>query len=386
MKLLQNRKQWGVLLLAAIAAGQVACTQKRIAPPAASVPVVVATALKKEMPIDIKGIGAVESITAVQIKSMINGEITGVHFKEGQDVRKSDPLFTIDPRPYEAELLRDEATLARDVATAEHARAEARRYQALWKEGVVASQQAEQMLTAAEAADALVRADRAAVDSSRVQLQYTKIYSPLQGRTGNLSIQQGNVIKANDLPLVSINQIDPIYVTFTIPEQNLGDVRRYMAQHPLKVKAFLPNETVPAEGVLTFVDNAVDRGTGTIKLKATFANVDRRLWPGQYVEVALTLATEANAVVIPAQAVQPGQQGQFVFVIDQEKKAKYRLIKLARMLGDQAVVASGVQPGEIVVIDGQVRLKPDDKVDISNQSPASGAGQNSPNQKPQGLS
>jgi multidrug efflux system membrane fusion protein len=384
---LRNRQGWGVLLLAGIAvAGQVACTQKRITPPATTVPVVVATALQKEVPLEIKAIGAVESVTAVQVKSMISGEITSVHFKEGQDVRKGDPLFTIDPRPHEAELLRDEATLARDVANAEHARAEARRYQALWKEGVVASQQAEQMQTAAEAADALVRADRAAVETARVQLQYTKIFSPLNGRTGDLSIQQGNVIKANDLPLVSINQIDPIYVTFTIPEQSLGDVRRHMAQHSLKVKAFLPNDAVPAEGVLTFVDNAVDRQTGTIKLKATFANADRRLWPGQYVEVSLTLATETNAVVIPAQAVQPGQQGQFVFVIDDDKKAKYRLIKIARMLGDQAVVASGLQPGEVVVIDGQVRLKPDDKVDISNPSPAPGAGQNSSTQKPRGLS
>jgi multidrug efflux system membrane fusion protein len=350
----------------------------------ASVPVTVSTAVQRDVPVSIVAIGNVESITSVQVKSMINGEITSVHFKEGQDVHKGDVLFTIDPRPFEADLRRAEATLARDIATAENARAEAKRYQELWKQGVAASQQAEQMQTAADAGDALVRADRAAVENAHVQLQYTKIYSPINGRTGTVTIQLGNVIKANDLPLVSINQITPIYVTFTIPEQNLGEVKRYMAQHRLGVAAMLPNDPHPAVGTLTFVDNAVDRQTGTIKLKGTFENTDRRLWPGQFVNVLLTLTTQPKAVLVPSQAVQNGQRGQFVFVVNKEMKAESRDVTISRTIGDQAVVASGVQAGEVVVTDGQLRLTPGAKVELKNTSP--GQGQNAEANKTQGLS
>jgi multidrug efflux system membrane fusion protein len=354
----------GVLCLAII---PLACTKKPAEPRAFAAPVVVATAAQKDMPLEINGIGNVEAITGVQIKSMINGEITTVNFKEGQDVRKGDLLFTLDAVPYEADLRNKEATLARDIATAENARADARRYQALFKEGVVASQQTESMQAAADAADALVRADRAAVENAKAQLRYTKIYSPIRGRTGNLSIQLGNVIKANDLPLLSINQIDPIYVTFTIPEQSLGDVKRYMAQHNLKVSARLPNDPLPAEGILTFIDNEVDRQTGTIKLKGTFANADHRLWPGQFVEVTLTLMMQPNVVVVPAQAVQDGQQGQFVFVVDKDMKAQSRQVSVSRTIAGQSVVAKGIDPGEVVVTDGQSRLTPGAKVEFKNQ-------------------
>jgi multidrug efflux system membrane fusion protein len=349
-----------------MAAGQVACSSKPAEQRAPVVPVMVAVAAQREMPVEINGIGNVEAITGVQVKPMINGEITAVNFKEGQDVNKGDLLFTIDASPYDADLRNKEATLARDMAVAENARADARRYQALWKEGVVAAQQTEQMQAAADADDALVRADRAAVENAKVQLQYTRIYSPIRGRTGNLAIQLGNVIKANDLALLSINQIDPIYVTFTIPEQSLGDVRRYMAQHALKVTARLPNDPLPAEGTLTFIDNTVDRQTGTIKLKGTFANADRRLWPGQFVDVTLTLTKEPNAVVVPSQAVQEGQQGQFVFVIGKDMTAELRPVEVSRALDGQSVVAKGIQPGEVVVTDGQIRLTPGAKVEMKN--------------------
>jgi multidrug efflux system membrane fusion protein len=351
--------------------------QKAAAPRLMSIPVVTATAMQKDVPIQITAIGAVESPIGVQVKSMLNGEITSVGFKEGQDVKKGDRLFTIDRRPTEADLRRNEATLARDMATAANARADARRYQALWKEGVVADQQAEQMQTAADAADALVEADRAAVINSKVQLTYTDILSPISGRTGTLSIQLGNVIKANDTPfLVTINQIKPIYVTFTLPERYLSEVKRYMAGNRLAVTASIPNDPQPAEGTLTFVDNAVDRQTGTIKLKGTFVNADTRLWPGQYVNVTLTLGRQPDAVVVPLAALQNGQQGQFLFVIRKDMTAESRPVVVARTVGGEAVVQSGVAPGETVVVDGQSRLTSGSKVEIKSGVPGEHEGQN----------
>jgi multidrug efflux system membrane fusion protein len=360
-------------LLGLALAGMAGCEKKAEPMRPMSVPVVVTPAVQKDMPVQIATIGNVESITSVQVKSMINGEITSVQFKEGQDVRKGDLLFTIDERPGQADLLRNQANLARDIATAENARAQARRYQALLKEGVVASEQAEQMQTAADAADALVNADRAAVENSKVQLTYTKIYSPIDGRTGNLSIQLGNVIKANDVALVTINQISPIYVTFTIPEQELGSVKRYLAQHELKVSATIPNDPAPPAGRLTFIDNSVDRQTGTIKMKATFENADRRLWPGLFVNTLMTLATEANVLVVPAKAVQVGQEGQFIFVIGPDMKAEVRLVKVLRTIGDESVIASGVRPGDLVVTEGHLRLTPGAKVELKNTVPPAGA-------------
>jgi multidrug efflux system membrane fusion protein len=379
-----RKKQIKLLAVAILIATLGACASKKETRGPASVPVLVATAVQKEMPVDIGVIGNVEAITSVQVKSMINGEITSVNFKEGQDVRKGDLLFIIDPRPFEADLRRNEANLARDIATAENARADSNRYQALWKEGVVASQQAEQMQTASDAAAALVRADHAAVENARVQLLYTKIYSPINGCTGNLTIQLGNVIKANDLSLITINQITPIYVSFTIPEQHLGEVKRYMAQHNLKVTAKLPVDPNPAVGILTFIDNTVDRQTGTIRLKGTFENKDRRLWPGQFVNVVLTLATQPDAVVVPAQAVQEGQQGQYVFVVNKEMTAEARQVSVARTVGGESIVATGIRPGEVVVTDGHLRLVPGAKVELKSNSP--GQGQSADAKKPPDMS
>jgi membrane fusion protein, multidrug efflux system len=211
------------------------------------------------------------------------------------------------------------------------------------------------------------------VENARVQLQYTTIYSPIDGRTGNLAVQRGNLVKANDVPvLVTINQINPIYVTFTIPEQLLPEVKRYSAGQKLKVKAQAPNDSKPAIGELTFIDNTVDRQTGTIKLKATFNNSDRRLWPGQFVNATLTLTTQPNAITVPAPAVQTGQQGQFVYVVKSDKSVEQRKVQITRTLGQDAIVAAGVQPGETVVTDGQLRLTPASKVDIKS-SPGQGA-------------
>jgi multidrug efflux system membrane fusion protein len=340
-------------------------------PQAMAIPVTVAVAEQRDVPIQVKAIGSVDPYVTVGIKTMISGEITTVNFKEGQDVSKGQLLFTIDRRPMEADLRRAEATLARDEATAANDRAQATRYAALMKEGVVAQEQADQMVTAANASDALVKADTAAVENAKVALQYAQVYAPISGRTGNLMVQLGNVVKANpDNPIVTINQVAPIYVTFTIPEQYLGDVKRYMAQHPLTVKAEIPNDSNPVLGTLTFIDNAVDRQTGTIKLKATFANADRRLWPGQFANVTLTLATQPNAIIVPSEALQSGQQGQFVYIVRADNIAEARQVTVARSIDGKSVIASGLQPGERVVTDGQLRIRSgESKVDIRANAP-----------------
>ena len=338
-------------------------------PTAMTVPVTVAVAERKDVPIDISAIGTVEAYNTVGIKSQVTGEITSVNFKEGDNVRKGQLLFTIDPRPGEADLRRAEATLAKDQATALNDKAQAARYAELFKQGVVSKQQADQMVTTANASEALVKADQAAVENAHVQLQYTKIYAPISGRTGNLMVQLGNVTKANpDSPIVTINQITPIYVTFTIPEQFLSEVKRYMAQRKLTVAATIPNDPQPATGLLTFIDNAVDTQTGTIKLKGTFENRGYRLWPGQFVNVDLTLAQQPNAIVVPTQAVQTGQSGQFIFVI-KNGVAEMRPVDVARTINGQTIIARGIEPGDTVVTDGQLRLRPGTKVDIRSGGP-----------------
>lgn len=355
----------------------VGCSEKKQQKPAAvAVPVTIAVAQQRDVPLQINAIGTVEAYTTVGIKSQVNGEITSVNFKEGQDVKKGQLLFTIDRRPMEADLRRAEATLTKDMAMAANDRAQAERYAALFKQGVVAQQQTDQMLAQANASEALVKADQAAVQNARVQLQYTNIYAPISGRTGNLMVQLGNVVKANpDNPIVTINQIEPTYVTFMIPEQFLGEVKRYMANRKLQVAATIPNDPAPAVGTLTFIDNAVDKQTGTIKLKGTFANTDRRLWPGQFANVTLTLAVQPNVITVPNQAIQTGQQGQFVFVIRDNNTAEVHPVTVSRTIGNQSVVTSGLQAGDKVVTDGQLKLVAGAKVDIRTGNSTPG-GQN----------
>ncbi len=355
-----------------------ACTSKKSGPPPAPVvPVVVATAVQKDIPVQVRAIGTVEAYSTVSVKTMIGGEITKAHFVEGQDVKKGDLLFSIDSRPYQAALSQAQGNLARDMAQAANARAQAARYAALYKEGVTSREQADQMQTAANALEETVTADRAAVETAKVNLAYCSIYSPLDGRTGNLMVHQGNVVKANDIALLTINQVKPIYVTFAVPQQYLPDIRRYMAGGKLKVKADVPKEPQGAEGTVSFVDNAVDPATGTIKLKGTFTNASRKLWPGQFADVLLTLTTEAGATVVPSQAVQTGQKGQYVFVINPDKTAEQRIVKVDRTVGNETVIASGVKPGEQVVTDGQLRLAPKGtKVEVRTASgtPSSNSG------------
>jgi membrane fusion protein, multidrug efflux system len=334
----------------------------------AAVPVTIAQVTQKPMPIAISVIGTVEAYTNVAVRSQITGELTSVNFKEGDDVRKGQLLFTLDRRPLEAALAQAEANLNRDVAQAQNARAQAARVQDLATRGIATREQLDQSTSNASALDATVSADRAAVDNAKIQVQYATIAAPNAGRTGALMVHVGNLVRANDTtPLVIINQIAPIYVSFALPESQLPAFKRYMAQGTVRVAAQPPNETGDAAaGRITFVDNAVDQTTGTIKLKATFANENRHLWPGQFVNVVVTLSTEPNAVVVPTPAVQTGQQGQFVFVVKSDQTVDLRPVTAKRSIGNETVIDMGLKPGETVVTDGQLRLTPGARISVKN--------------------
>ncbi|MGA2515604.1 MAG: efflux RND transporter periplasmic adaptor subunit [Thermodesulfobacteriota bacterium] len=353
-----------------------ACSDDKSKRPAsAPVPVTVDTAVQKTVPVQLRAIGNVEAYSTVTVKSKVGGELVRVHFTEGQDVKKGSLLFTIDPRPYEAALKQAEANLERDVAQAKHAREDARRYESLIQKGVVPQQQYDKFSTDADALEATVLADRAAVDNAKIQLGYCTIYSPIDGRTGSLIVKQGNIIKAEDINLVVINQIVPIDVVFSVPEQFLSEIKKYMALGKLQVEALIPvDQNRPERGVITFIDNAVDTNTGTIRLKGTFANTDRRLWPGQFVNVTLTLTTQPNAILIPSQAVQAGQEGQYVFVIKPDFTAEQRPVVTGRTLNNKTVVEKGVQAGERVVTDGQLQLVPGTKVEVKTRPAGPGQG------------
>ncbi len=331
-----------------------------------AVPVTVATVVEKTVPVQVRAIGNVGAYSTVSIKAQISGELTAVHFREGQDVRKGELLFTIDPRPFEAALQQAQANLARDKANAENARVQAARYAKLFEEGVAPREQYDQMRTSADALDAAVRADQAAIERVKLDLQYCTIYSPIDGRTGSLMVHPGNLTKANDVPiLLVINQLNPIYVNFALAQQYLGEVKGFMTTEKLKVRAEIPDDPKrPEQGTLSFIDNAVDSSTGTIHLKATFANQARRLWPGQYVNVVLTLGTQPNAVVAPSQAVQTGQSGQYVFVVKADKTVESRPVVTGRTFEGETIVEKGLRPGETVVTDGQLRLVPGSRVEV----------------------
>ncbi len=347
-----------------IAAG---CLQKHDPPGAPpEVPVTVSTVVQKTVPVQVRAIGNVEAYSTVSIKAQVAGELTAVHFREGQDVHRGELLFSIDRRPFEVALRQAEANLARDQARAENARIQARRYAKLLQEGVVSSQQNDQAAAEANALDAAVRADQAEIDKAKLDLQYCAIAAPIDGRTGSLIVHRGNLVKVNDNPpLVIINQVNPIHVNFALPEQDLAEVRKFMAAGTLRVEVLLPDEPGrPERGALSFVDNAVDSTTGTIRLKAAFANQQRRLWPGQFVNVALTLTQQTGALVVPTPAVQTGQAGQYVYVVRPDGTAESRPVVVGRTIQDETIIERGVQPGETVVTDGQLRLVPGAKVKV----------------------
>ena len=327
---------------------------------APAVPVTIAQVQQKPMPIAISVIGTVEAYSNVAVHAQITGELTSVAFKEGDDVKKGQVLFTLDRRPLDAGLQQAQANLERDLAQAANAKAQSARYQDLAARGIATREQVDQMTTNAAALDATVGADRAAVENAKIQLQYATIAAPISGRTGALMVHAGNLVRANDtLPLVVINQVSPIYVSFAIPESQLPAFKRYMTQGTVRVQAQPPNETSdPSAGRITFVDNAVDQTTGTIKIKGTFPNDNHRLWPGQFVNVVVTLTTDPSAVVVPSAAVQTGQQGQYVFVVKPDHTVELRPVTVARASDKETVLKDGLRPGETVVTDGQLRLTP----------------------------
>jgi multidrug efflux system membrane fusion protein len=393
------------------------------------VPVVTATAQLENLPLEIHNIGNVEAYSVVNVIAQVGGQLTDVHFTQGQDVRKGDLLFKIDPRSYQAQLAqaeanvnRDqsqvaaatanlrkdmaaqkqaEAALKRDQATQKYADVEVNRYGSLVQEGAVSKEQADQVKTTSDTAGATVMADAAAIDNAkavvssdqaavqtanatwqadkaaaenlRVQLGYTEIRSPINGRTGSLNVYQGNVVRANDTtPLVTINQIQPIYVTFSVPESHLAEVRTANSKGTLKVTARLNGDKrEPQSGQLTFIDNTVDKTTGTIRLRATFPNQTEVLWPGQFVDVVLNLPGSVPQVVVPSQAVQSDQAGQSVYVVQPDNTVKSVVVEVQRNHGDSSVIKKGLKPGDVVVIDGQMKLAPGMKIKQVQATPLS---------------
>ena len=409
-----------VLLLAtAVAAGACSKGAESKAEPKSgqrqqAVPVAVATVEQKAMPVQIQALGSVEAYSVVSVKAQVGGELVRVHFKEGQDVRKGDMLFTIDRRPFEAALAQVQATqaqhqaqvtqaeanLARDQAQLENARVEEERYRRLAAGGFVAREQYDQFLTtlktaqatidadqaAVATARALVRADDAMVETARLNLAYTEIKSPIDGRTGSLMLHEGNVVRSggtSDSTLLVINQVQPTYVSFTVPQQQLSEIKTYMQAGSLSVDALPSGEKRPDRGVVTFVDNAIDPTTGTVRLKASFPNAEKRLWPGQFANVTLTLTVDPNAIVVPSQAVQTGSQGPYVFVVKPDSTVENRPVVVTRTQGSDSVIASGLQAGEQVVTDGQPRLSPGVKVEVRGE--AGGGSKGSGPERPRGA-
>jgi membrane fusion protein, multidrug efflux system len=353
-------------LLLAVLLAVASCSGEKKPPAQPPVPVLVAQVVAKDVPVELKAIGNVEAYQTVGIKARVGGQITQVNFQQGQDVNKGDLLFVIDPRPSEAALRQAEANLAKDRALANKAQADARRYAELIKKQFVSQQEYDQAKATAESLAAVVKADEVAVQNAKLQLSYCYIHAPISGRTGNLKADLGNLIKADaDNPMVVINQIQPIYVSFAAPEANLSQVRKYMAQEKVPVAARISGEEQHwEEGVLTFVNNTVDQATGTILCRGTFANQDKRLWPGLFVNVVVKFTIQKGAVVVPSQAIQTSQEGQFVFVVQSDLSAEVRPVVVDRTFDGEVIVKQGLQPGERVVTDGQLRLVKGAKVEI----------------------
>ena len=342
-------------------------------PPA---PVVVASVEQRDIPVQIHAIGNVEAYQTVQIRSQVNGQIQKIFFKEGEDVRQGQPLFQLDKRPFQADLEKAIGQMKHDQAQAENSRIQAERYSGLEKQGIVSHEQAEQLRAQAKADASAVEADKAAVEATRVQLQYTDIVAPIDARTGVLMINLGNLVKANDTPyLVQLNQVTPVYVAFSVPEANLDRIRHRFSSGQLRVLAYPKGQLdSPAEGRLTFIDNGVDTTTGMFKLKATFQNKDRRLWPGEFVDVALELSTQKNALVVPTKAIQTGQQGEYVYVVRTDNTAESRPVKTAGAYQNLTMISDGLKSGEQVIVNGQLRVAPNAKVVIQGAPPGTQTG------------
>jgi membrane fusion protein, multidrug efflux system len=375
------------LVLAALLAVVLACgyffrdvffgaqSETRSARPAPAQLVVADVASVSPTPILVTAIGTVQSIATVMIKSRVDGEIAKVGFEEGQEVKEGDILFVLDERAARAQLQQAEANLERDRAQLERNQLEVKRQTELAGRGVASAQKLEDVKTSVAVFEATVRASEATVENARVNLNYTTIRAPITGRTGSIALKRGNVVKAMDtaptvIPLVTITQLRPIYVALTVPERHLADLRAAMAAAAVPVAVTVPSQPQsPITGTLTFIDNQVDVATGTISLKAKFANDDDRLWPGQFVNATLTLGMQENAVVVPSGAIQVGPNGPYVFAVRPDSTVELRLVKPDRVVGDKTVVAEGIAAGERVVVDGQLRLGNGTRVAVQGSTP-----------------
>jgi multidrug efflux system membrane fusion protein len=302
----------------------------------------------------------------VTIKSRVAGQIAQVHVRDGQEVQQGALLFVIDQRPFQAAVEQANATLAKDTALASNAASVAKRQNELFQQKLISPADYDQARYAAESQAALVRADQAALDNAQLQLSYCMIRAPIAGQAGQVLVNLGNDVKSDDTSLLVINQISPIYVSFALPQQDLGEIRRHTSQGqapPVSVSSAASTQPI-ASGALTFINNQVDQSTATIGLLATFQNQDRHLWPGQFVNVTLTLTTEPNALVVPSQAVQVGQQGQFVFVVEKDMTAKSLPVTVVRQVGNDTVIQGDLTAGQQVITDGQLRVRPGAKVAI----------------------
>jgi multidrug efflux system membrane fusion protein len=363
------------ILLASLAA----CSSGNTArdPAQAPVPVTLGVVQAKDVPVTVQVIGSVEAYSTVEVRSQVGGELLRVPFSEGQDVHRGDVLFVIDPRPFEAALQQAKAQLERDRAQLKNARADADRYAGLVEKDYITPSEFDKIKTTASALEATVQSDEAAVKSAELQLEYSTLRSPIAGRTGRLMVHPGNVVKANsDAPLVVIEQMDPIYVSFSVPEQRLLEIKRLQAAGTLAVEALVPDSGGrSASGRLSFIDNSVDHQTGTVLLKGTFSNPERILWPGQFVTATLTLSTRAGALVVPSEAVQTGQQGSFVFVVKPDSTVESRPVTVGVTTEHESVIEKGLAAGEQVVTDGQLRLVPGAKVVAKTGGGAGGGGE-----------
>ena len=354
-----------------------ATPQTRVARPPAGQSVIADVVVEMDAPIEVTAIGTVQPIAAVMVKSRIDGEITQVHFDEGQEVKEGDLLFSLDNRAARAQLQQSEANLERDRAQLQRFHLEVARQTGLAKSGIASAQKLEDTMTSEAVFEATVRAGEAAVETARVILNYTTIRAPISGRTGSVAFKRGNIVKAVDtaqvvLPLVTITQLRPMYVVFTIPERHLDDLRAAQASGRLPVIVTVPDKPQsPVAGTLTFIDNQVDAATGTISLKATFANDDARLWPGQFVSVTLRLGTQENAVAAPSAGIQIGQNGPYVFLIRDDSTVELRLVRVDRTVANKTVITEGLAAGDRIVVDGQLRLNNGMRVDVQRtEAPA----------------
>jgi multidrug efflux system membrane fusion protein len=332
-------------------------------------PVIVGQAVRRNVPISLRAIGNVESTASVAVRSRVAGQIVAVHIQDGADVVKGQTLFTIDPAPFRIALDRAEAQLARDKALLQKADADVTRFAKLVDKEYVTREQYESAISQAASQAATIRSDEAAASDARLSLSYCTIAAPISGRAGSVNLRAGNLVKVNDdPPLVTILQVRPVYVTFSVPEKYLPEVRKHAAEGKLEVRAFARGEAEDGHaGVLTFIDNEVAATTGTIRLRGEFPNDDRGLWPGQFVEVVLHLAEQTDAVIVPSSAIQVGQQGSYLYVVDAGGNAQMLPVTVDRAIGDETVLASGLVGGETVVTDGQLRIVPGGKVTVQTK-------------------